>query len=64
MGGLVEVAIDRGRLVEKIDQLQIDREYLEDSGIFKTKPNLRNLTNESNFFSSRLVETIDQLQID
>ena len=29
---LVDMIIDQGRLVEKIDQLQIDREYLEDSG--------------------------------
>ena len=29
---LVDMVIDQGRLVEKIDQLQIDREYLEDSG--------------------------------
>ena len=29
---LVEITIDRGRLVEKIDQLQIDREYSEDVG--------------------------------
>ena len=25
------MTIDQGRLLEKIDQLQIDREYLEDS---------------------------------
>ena len=29
---LVERTIDRERLVEKIDQLQIGQEYLEDSG--------------------------------
>ena len=29
---LVEMTIDRGRLVEINDQLQIDREYLDDSG--------------------------------
>ena len=32
IGRLVEITIDRGRLVEKIDRLQIDQEYLEDSG--------------------------------
>ena len=31
-GRLVDRTLDRGRLVEKIDQLQIDQEYLEDSG--------------------------------
>ena len=29
---LVETTIDRGRLVENIDRLQIDREYSEDVG--------------------------------
>ena len=29
---LVEMTIDRGRLVQINDQLQIDREYLDDSG--------------------------------
>ena len=33
---LVEMTIDRGRLVEKNDQLQIDREYLEEVSIYKT----------------------------
>ena len=30
------MTIDRGRLVEKNDQLQIDREYLEEVSIYKT----------------------------
>ena len=28
---LVKITIDQGRLVAKIDRLQIDQEYLEDS---------------------------------
>ena len=32
MDSSVKIMIDRGRLVENIDRLQIDREYLEDCG--------------------------------
>ena len=43
---IVQKTIDQGRLVEKIDQLQIDREYVNivDLSIYTTHTNLTSLT--------------------